>query len=285
MEGRRRGRTAGAVRVLASAVLASALLTAGCGSAADGGEGDGAYGAQAGDAKPGDAQPGDAQPGEVLVFAAASLTDAFGALADAFSDANPQVEVTLNLAGSQTLARQIVEGAPAQVFASANQRHMDVVADAGELATDPEVFTANRMAIAVEPGNPLGITGLDDLADPELLLVLPDEEVPAGRYAQQVLDAAGVTVSPVSLEQDVRAARSKVELGEADATIVYASDIVAASGRVAGVDLPDEQNVLATYPVARLADAPDPEVADAFVAFVLSTQGRTILTEYGFTAP
>lgn len=263
-----------ATTLLTTALLTAALLAAGCGPADGGGPADGSGAASA-----------DGRSGEVLVFAAASLTDAFGELAEAFTDANPQVEVVLNLAGSQTLASQIVEGAPADVFASANQVQMDVVADADELATDPEVFTANRLAIAVEPGNPLDITGLEDLTDPDLLLVLPAEEVPAGRYAQQALDAAGLSVTPVSLEQDVRAARSKVELGEADATIVYASDIVAADGRVAGVDIPPEQNVPAAYPIARLAEASNPEVTDAFVAFVLSEQGQSILTEYGFAAP
>jgi molybdate transport system substrate-binding protein len=256
----------------AATMLAGALL-AGCGTTADGGE-------------PG-ATPdgGGGHSGPVLVFAAASLTDAFGAIADAFTVANPEVEVVLNLAGSQTLASQIVEGAPADVFASADTAQMDVVAEAGALARAPEVLTANRLAMAVEPGNPLGITGLADLADPELLLVLPAEEVPAGRYARQALDAAGVAVTPVSLERDVRAARAKVELGEADAAIVYASDIAAADGRVDGVELPAEQNVPAAYPIARLAEASNTEVADAFVAFVLGEQGQTILAEYGFTAP
>jgi len=251
-------------------LLAGALLTAACTSDADGGASDGS---------------GGGRSGELLVFAAASATDAFGELADAFTDAEPGVEVVLNLAGSQTLASQIVEGAPADVFASANEVQMGVVADASELATAPEVFTANRLAIAVEPGNPLGIDELDDLSDPQLLLVLPAEEVPAGRYARQALDTAGVAVTPVSLERDVRAARSKVELGEADASIVYASDIVAADGRVDGVELPAGQNVPAAYPIARLADAPNPEVADAFVAFVLSEQGQQILADHGFTAP
>jgi molybdate transport system substrate-binding protein len=265
---------------MAGAIVLVGALLAACGSATDSGGPD-----VPADGVSADGPAGDGRSGEVLVFAAASLTDAFGAIADAFTDANPQVEVVLNLAGSQTLASQIVEGAPADVFASANAAQMDVVAEAGALARAPEVFTANRLAIAVEPGNPLGITGLQDLADPELLLVLPAEEVPAGRYARQALDAAGVAATPVSLERDVRAARSKVELGEADASIVYASDIVAADGRVDGVELPAEQNVPAAYPIARLAEAPNAEVADAFVAFVLSAPGQTILAEYGFTAP
>jgi len=280
---RRRGRTTAPARrpagvppvggVLAVMALAAWGLLAACGATGGGGP-DGA-----------DAASEDGRSGEVVVFAAASLTDAFEELAETFSDANPGIEVVLNLAGSQTLASQILEGAPADVFAAANEPQMNRVADAGELAADPRVFTENRLAIAVEPGNPLGITGLDDLADGDLLLVLPAEEVPAGRYARQALDAAGVTAQPVSLEQDVRAARSKVELGEADASIVYSSDIVAADGRVDGVELPPEQNVPATYPIARLVDAPNPEVADAFVDLVLTEQGQEILADHGFTAP
>jgi molybdate transport system substrate-binding protein len=223
--------------------------------------------------------------GELVVFAAASLTDAFDELSEAFVEANPEVEVVVNYAGSQTLASQIDEGAPADVFASSNTTQMDVVADAGELAGEAADFTANVLAIAVEPGNPLGIAGLEDLADPNLLLVLPAEEVPAGQYAREALDAAGVAVTPASLEQDVRAASSKVELGEADAAIVYASDILASNGRADGVAIPAEQNIPATYPVAVLADAPNPTAAEAFVAFVLSDAGQQILVSYGFTAP
>lgn len=232
-----------------------------------------------------DGNVGDGPSGEVLVFAAASLTEAFEALAAAFTDANPEVVVTLNLAGSQTLASQIAEGAPADVFASADTTQMDAVADTTTLAGEPAVFTANRLAIVVEAGNPRGIGGLADLADDDLLVVLPAEEVPAGRYARQVLQGADVTVTPVSLERDVRAALSKVALGEADASIVYASDLVAAGERVTGVEIPADDNVTAVYPIARLADAPNPVAADAFVAFVLSEPGQAILAEHGFSAP
>lgn len=223
--------------------------------------------------------------GELIVFAAASLTDAFDEIRAAFVTVNPDVEVVVNLAGSQTLARQIIEGASADVFASANVTQMDAVADAGGLAGDPAVFTSNVVAIAVEPGNPLGVAGLEDLADPGLLLVLPAEEVPAGRYAREALDAAEVEVTPVSLEQNVRAALAKVELGEADATIVYASDLVTSDGRAQGIAIPTEQNVPATYPIAILADAPNPTAAEAFVTFVLSDAGQEILAAHGFAAP
>lgn len=250
-------------------LLALAVFTAACGSVDSDGEGD---------------APDDVA-GELLVFAAGSLTDAFDELGESFVAANPDVEVVFNHAGSQTLASQINEGAPADVFASADTTQMDAVADTGELATDPAVFVANTLAIAVEPGNPLDIGGLEDLADPQLILVIPSEEVPAGRYAREVLDAAGVEVTPASLEQSVRAALSKVELGEADAAIVYASDLVASDGRADGVTIPPEHNVPARYPIAVLADAPNPTPALAFVAFVLSDAGQEILATYGFTAP
>jgi molybdate transport system substrate-binding protein len=251
-----------------STVLGIAVLLTACGADVDGG---------------GDAS--DAVSGELTVFAAASLTDAFDALSEAFVAANPDVAVVFNYAGSQTLASQINEGAPADVFASANATQMDVVDAAGNLAAPAAIFTSNLLAIAVEPGNPLGVGGLADLGDPELILVLPAEEVPAGQYAREALDAAGVDVTPSSLEQDVRAALSKVELGEADASIVYASDVVASGARAEGIDIPAEQNVPASYPIAVLADAPNPTAAEAFTAFVLGEAGQEILAEFGFTSP
>lgn len=232
-----------------------------------------------------DRGPADEVSGVLIVFAAASLVDAFDELSDAFVEANPDIEVVFNHAGSQTLASQIREGAPVDVFASANASQMDTVADAGNLTGETDIFTANLLAIAVEAGNPLGIGELADLADPDLVLVLPAEEVPAGQYAREVLASADVEVTPASLEQDVRAALSKVELGEADASIVYASDIVGSDGRADGVAIPDEQNVPVSYPIAVLAEAPNPVAAEAFVAFVLSEAGQEILSAYGFVAP
>ena len=221
----------------------------------------------------------------IVVFAAASLAEAFAAIGGEFAATDGGAPVTLNLAGSQTLAAQLREGAPADVFAAADTAQMDVVASAGLLAGEPQPFATNRLAVAVEPGNPRGVTGLADLGRDDLIVVLPAEEVPAGRYARAALDAAGVTVAPASLEPDVRAALAKVALGEADATVVYASDLVAAADRVDGVAIPDDVNVVATYPIAVLADAPAPDVAARFVAFVLSERGRALLAEHGFGAP
>jgi len=223
--------------------------------------------------------------GEVLVFAAASLTDAFNELGMMFTEENRDATVTFNFASSSQLATQITEGAPADVFASANQTQMDVVGDADLLEGESQQFTSNLLAIAVEPGNPLGVTGLADLANPELTLILATEEVPAGQYAREALDAAGVTAEPASLEVDVRAVLSRVTLGEADAGIVYASDITAAGADVEGVEIPEEENVVASYPIAALTDAPNPDGAAAFIEFVLSDDGLAVLGKYGFTEP
>lgn len=221
----------------------------------------------------------------LTVFAAASLTDAFDELAEVFAADHPGVRVDVNAAGSQTLARQINQGAPADVFASSAAVQMDVVQDAGNLAAPPRMFASNRLAIAVENGNPRGVQGLADLADADLVVVLPGEQVPAGAYARRVLDAAGVTVRPASLEADVRAALGRVALGEADASVVYASDVVAADGRVEAVAIPAGANVTAHYPIAALAGAADLAVARAFVAFVLGEDGQAVLARHGLQAP
>ncbi len=223
--------------------------------------------------------------GDLTVFAAASLTEAFEDLGTSFSEQHPEVEVVFNFAGSQALAGQIVEGAPADVFASANQAQMDVVTGEGLEDGEPAVFTGNLLEIAVEPGNPLGVAGLEDLAQPDLVLVLADEEVPAGQYAAEALDTAGVEVTPSSLEVDVRSVLSKVALGEADAGIVYRSDVVAGGDDVEGIEIPPDQNVPAAYPIVGLADGPNPEAAAAFIDHVRSEEGQSTLTEYGFTAP
>jgi molybdate transport system substrate-binding protein len=227
----------------------------------------------------------DRLSGDLTVFAAASLTDAFEALGSAFEADHPGVSVTFNFAGSQQLATQIVEGAPADVFASASGSQVDVVADADLLAGEPVEFATNRLEIAVEPGNPKAVAGLSDLARGDVTVVLAAEEVPAGQYAREALDAAGVRVTPVSLETDVRAVLTKVALGEADAGIVYASDIIAAGDDVTGVEIADEENVTATYPAAAIAGSPNPGAAQAFLAHLTSHAGRATLEEFGFAAP
>lgn len=216
----------------------------------------------------------------VNVFAAASLTDAFGAVETAFEAVNPDVDVVLNLAASSALATQIVEGAPADVFASADETNMNRIADL--IDESAPVFATNRLQIVTEPGNPLGIASLDDLGDPSILFVTSAPEVPIGRYTAEVLTRAGVDVKPVSFEESVRGIVTKVRTGEADAGIVYATDVNAAGSSVTGVDIADEYDVIARYPIARLTIS---EAAATFVDFVLSSAGRSILDEFGFGAP
>jgi molybdate transport system substrate-binding protein len=223
--------------------------------------------------------------GEVVVYAAASLTEAFEELGTAFEAEHPDATVTFNFAGSQQLATQVVEGAPAGVFASADQRQMDVVAEAGLVDGTPRVFTANLLEIAVEPGNPRGVDGVEDLAGPGLVVVLAAPEVPAGRYAKELLDGAGVALTPASLEVDVRAVLSRVALGEADAGIVYRSDVAGREGEVEGVAIPEDRNVTASYPIVALTGAEEPAGAAAFVDLVLSDAGQDVLASHGFTAP
>ncbi|MGH8885791.1 MAG: molybdate ABC transporter substrate-binding protein [Egibacteraceae bacterium] len=234
------------------------------------------------------ASPSDASgefSGNLTVFAAASLTDAFDDVAAAFKQSHPGVKVACSFAGSQVLAGQIVQGAPADVFASASRAQMDVVVKAGRAAGAPRTFAANVLEIAVEPGNPKGVRGLADLARPDLKVVLAAPEVPAGQYAAEALRKAGVKVKPVSLDDDVRSVSSKVQLGEADAAIMYHSDVVSAGDRVEGVRIPAGQNVPARYPIVALADAPNPGAAAAFIDFVLSEEGQAILRRHGFTTP
>ena len=220
----------------------------------------------------------------VTVFAASSLTDAFTAVADELRSASPPLDVSLNLAGSQRLALQLQDGAAADVFASADAPQMEVVAGSGLLAGPARRFASNRLALAVEPGNPRGIRGLEDLSDPSLAVVLADPRVPAGRYAREALQRARVTVTPVSLETDVRGVLGKVALGEADAGVVYVSDVVAAKGRVAAVTIPTDHNVEATYLIGALRNAADPAAAQAFITFLLSPAGQSILQQHGFAA-
>ena len=192
-----------------------------------------------------------------------------------------ELHATFNYAGSQTLASQIAQGAQADVFASADTARMKTLQDAGLLAGPPRLFAHNRLEIAVERGNPKGIHSLADLARPGLVIVLADPSVPAGKYAQQALAKAGVNVKPASLELEVTAVLTKVALGEADAGIVYVSDIVT-SGNVDGIAIPDAQNVIADYPIARLDAAQNKSGADAFITYVLSSQGQAILVGAGF---
>jgi molybdate transport system substrate-binding protein len=247
--------------------LAAVLAAAALGLAACGGGGSGGSGGQS--------------PAEIKVFAAASLTAAFTELGRRYTAAQG-TKVTFNFAGSQALATQIGQGAPADVFASAD---LDNMAKVKDLVGTPQSFASNRLAIVVEQGNPRGIRTLDDLAGGDVKVVLAAREVPAGRYAKQVLDRAGVKVTPVSQEDNVKAVVAKVSLGEADAGIVYVTDVAAGGARVEGVDIPREQNVVATYPIATVKAGKAQDAAQAFIDLVLSGQGQEVLHRYGFLPP
>lgn len=215
------------------------------------------------------------------VLAAASLSEAFTEIGAGFEEEHPGVKVVFDFAGSQDLVAQIGQGAPADVLATADTATMARVS--GDTAA-PQVFATNELAIAVAPGNPLGISGLAALADPRLKVVLAAPEVPAGKYAAGVLARAGVKVKPVSLEENVKGVVTKVALDEADAGIVYVSDVQAAGDEVGGVAIPAAQNVTATYPIARLKTAASTFVADQFIGYVLSEDGQRALRDAGFGA-
>lgn len=226
----------------------------------------------------------EATRGEVLVSAAASLTDAFTEIETAYEDANPDVDVVLNFGPSSGLREQILEGAPADVFASANTSNMDQVVEAGE-TEDPQIFVHNRLQIAVPPGNPAGVSGLEDFGRDELLIGLCAQEVPCGDFAREALANAGVTPAIDTNEPDVRALLTKIEAGELDAGITYVTDVASTQGAVDGIDIPEDENVVAEYPIAVLSNAPNPDAAAAFVEFVVSDEGQAILASYGFQSP
>jgi molybdate transport system substrate-binding protein len=231
-------------------------------------------------------------PQTLTVFAAASLNDAFREIGKAFEEAHPGTHVQFNFSGSQDLSTQLQAGALADVFASANLEEMGHLIDTGLVAPDAsQVFVHNRLVVILPPDNPAGLATLEDLGQPGLKLVLAAEDVPAGRYARQVLEnlnaAYGadykgrVLVNIVSNETNVRQVVTKVGLGEADAGIAYQSDIVAAPG-LKTIDIPAEYNLTAEYPIAPLLSAAHPQQAGEFIQFVLSVEGQTILLRWGF---
>jgi molybdate transport system substrate-binding protein len=248
---------------LAAVLAAASLVLAGCGGDEPSGGGT------------------SASPAELKVFAAASLTAAFTEIGERFTAAGG-TKVTFNFSGSQALATQIQQAAPADVFASADTANMDRVAD---LVGTPQSFAGNQLQIVVEKGNPKGVQGLMDLANPDLKVVLAAPDVPAGRYAAESLAKADVTVEPVSQEDNVKAVVTKVSLGEADAGIVYVTDVTAGGDKVEGVDIPEELNVLATYPIATVKASRAQDQAQAFMDQVLSAEGQQVLKANGFLPP
>ena len=223
--------------------------------------------------------------GDITVFAAASLTDSFNEMGDAFTEANPEAKVTFSYDASSALVTQITQGAPADVFASADATNMDKLATAGLTGTAPVVFATNLLAIIVPKGNPKGITSVADLAKPDVKVVVCAPEVPCGRYAQQILTRANVSVTPVSLAQNVKGVVTPVTAGEADAGIVYVTDVMAAGDDADAVDIPTDINVVARYPIASVKASATQDIDRAFIDFVLGDQGQAILEKYGFGEP
>lgn len=223
--------------------------------------------------------------GHLVVFAAASLSAAFNKIGDQFEKAHPGVTLKFNYAGSSSLVTSIKQGAPADVFASANPQNMTAVTDAGLASGTPQTFARNQAEIMVAKGNPKNIKSVDDLANPALKVVLCASEVPCGSLAKQVFDKAGVTVKPVSEETSVSGVVTKVSLGEADAGLVYETDVKAGGDKVEGVPIPADQNVIVDYPIVKVKDAPNANAAKAFISYVLSPPGQEVLKSYGFLPP
>lgn len=234
-----------------------------------------------------------AGPRTLTVFAAASLTDAFTEIGKSFEEAHPNVTITLNFGGSQNLRTQIEQGAPADVFASANAKEMDTLV-AGNLVTPntSKIFLTNQLVVILPKENPADIQSLEELARPGIKLVLAAEEVPAGRYARQILGnlnslyGAGykdsVLANVVSNEDNIRQVVTKIQLAEADAGIVYVSDAVAVAD-LQKIEIPADVNVIAEYPIAPLVSSQNKELANAFIEYVISPEAQATLAKWGFT--
>ncbi|SDJ15370.1 molybdate transport system substrate-binding protein [Lentzea albidocapillata subsp. violacea] len=254
-------------RIANSVLVGAALMLAGCGS-----------GGQA-------ATASGTVTGDVTVFAAASLTETFTRLGEDFEEANPGTKVRFNFGGSSALAQQLDQGAPADVFASAAPANMKQVTDTRTITDAPRTFARNKLAIVVPKGNPGGISRLADFADAGRKIALCAEQVPCGAASQKVFELAKVTPAPDTLEQDVKAVLTKVSLGEVDGALVYRTDVRAAGDKVEGIEFAESAQAVNDYPIAPLAKAPNAVAAKAFVDFVLSGEGRAVLSAAGFDHP
>lgn len=233
----------------------------------------------------GDDSGSDAEQGTTLtVFAAASLTGAFEQLGQDFEADHEGVDVQFSFAGSSDLVAQIQGGAPADVFASADEANMEKLT-ADDLVGTPETFATNVLEIVVPPGNPAGVASLQDLTKPGLNLVICAPEVPCGAAAQQVAENAGLTLKPVSEEQSVTDVLNKVTSGEADAGLVYVTDVKAAGGDVEGITFPESADVVNVYPIATVTDSKNADLAQEFMDLVLGDDGQSVLAGFGFGQP
>lgn len=262
------GRAAKRMAALASAV--SVLALAGCAGASGGG---------------GDAAASSEQETTLRVSAAASLTHSFDELARTFEAAHPGVKVSMNYGGSSGLVQQLTEGAPADVFASADQKNMKKLTDAGLAAGEPSVFATNVLTLAVPADNPADITSFRDVVDRDIKLVTCAPEVPCGAATQEIEKANGVALHPVSQENAVTDVLGKVTSGQADAGIVYVTDVKSVGDRVTTVEIPRTDQAVNSYPVVALKDSAEPELARQFVDLVRGDEGRKVLGDAGFGAP
>ncbi|MFN0204782.1 MAG: molybdate ABC transporter substrate-binding protein [Planctomycetota bacterium] len=227
----------------------------------------------------------DNKQSELIVHAAASLTDVFKSLAPEFEKANASVKITYQFAGTQSLLNQIQSGAPGDVFASADESYASVLVKSDFIISEPKVFATNRLVIGVPSGNPKKILKLADLGRPNAVVALCAPEVPAGKYAREVFKKAGVDVKPSTLEPHVRGVYNKISRGEVDAGIIYMSDLKTVRGEVDGIEIPSEVNVVARYPIAVLKSTKNREAADAFVQFIFSEAAAKRLQMFGFAKP
>ncbi len=251
-------------RRVAAVALVAGLALAGCGSSSDGGTG----GSEA----------------TLTVFAAASLTESFNELKATFESQHEGVTVVLEYGGSSTLGEQIVQGAPADVFASASTKTMDTVTAAGKGEGEPVVFASNELAIVTPPDN-TSVTGIESLAEPDLTVVLCDSAVPCGATADTMFADAGITPSVDSREPDVKSVLAKVESGDADAGVVYVTDAQASGDKVREVTIPAAQNKSTTYPIVAIAGSANAALAADWIALVTGQDGQNVLKEHGFSSP
>lgn len=260
-------------------LVAAAVLVTGCSSSSSGSGSSASGGTSAAGTT-----SSSGVTGTITVLAAASLTESFTELGKSFGKANPGATVTFSFGASSALAEQLTQGAPADVFASAAAKNMTTVTDA-KIADTPSTFAKNVMQIVVPIANPANVTALPDLAKPEVKVVLCQTEVPCGATAQKVFANAGITVTPVSLEADVKSTLTKVELNEADAAVVYVTDAKAAADKVKAIEIPADVNASTEYPIATVTKASNAAGAKAFMAYVLSAEGQKVLTAAGFEKP
>jgi molybdate transport system substrate-binding protein len=261
--------------------LSLTIIAAGLAAAAVAGCGSGTSGSQAGAAP---SKSASAVKGTITVFAAASLKEAFTTIGQQFQAAHPGVKVTLSFGASSALATQIINGAPADVFASASPKNMQQVVSAGDAAS-PVTFASNTAEVATPPGNPGHVTSVADLAKSSLKVALCQPQVPCGAVAAAVFKNAKLTVKPVTLQPDVKSVLTQVELGNVDAGVVYVTDVRAAGTKVRGVVIPASENAATAYPIAPISKSANLAAARAFAAYLTSPAGQAVLTAAGFAKP